>query len=282
MIVTAMTLFNLNQANFAMNLVGQYYSCAQQGETEWILDADAAYNAPLTFSGLTLGSTTLSLVGTKNISSASNKTLWEGTLTGSIGAQFAGLEDVNANATVDFGTVEGLKDVEVHLSFEDDLVSLDIDVTWVSASHYNCSLSPLFNPETFDPHAPSFRGTWGSADLQLHSISIFNRPVFFLVFLFFFFFFFFFDLRDIIPGIIEVDALVAYDVCLDVWWISSPFHISDTINGLTINSDIDITLIGKLAYTQCLFACLLLKKVLANLPERERDPTLGPRNYLGQ
>lgn len=37
---------------------------------------------------------------------------------------------------------------------------------------------------------------------------------------------------------------MAYDTCLDVWWIQSTFELDDNIKGLPINAEVDIKVIG--------------------------------------
>ncbi len=80
------------------------------------------------------------------------------------------MEDVNATVNLDFSTEKGLQDIEVDLIFADYLVLVNVTVTWIQTDKSECAQLPAFDAATFSPYAPYFRGTFGTADLQLSRI----------------------------------------------------------------------------------------------------------------
>lgn len=235
MVVTSKAYFTLDDfGSFQWDVVGQYFDCAQTGQIMWFLEASASYQAPLTLAGLDIVSPSITLTGTNEITMHedeesgipynTSEVIWNAVVRGNIGAQFVGIADVDVYASISFGTRIGLGSLNVQVTFQNDLLLASILISYMAASNYPCSTinrGPNWSLQDFNPSSSYFQGGFGSADLYLSGI-----------------------LED--P--IHVQAEVAYDACLDVWWLSSTYSISGVVQGLQMDADVRIIILGSKPY----------------------------------
>ena len=206
--------------SFSWKLLGLYTPCAEDKEIQYYLEGSADYQAPLTISGVSMLSPSFKVTGTKHVSKR-NTTIWDIVIRAKIGAQFMEISEVDVYASLTYGTVLGLGTLSVQMTFQNALMLLSINIGYMTAAAYPCATihrGPNWSLADFNPTAEYFQGGFGTADLILTSIT---------------------------PEQIEIVAQVAYDACLDVWWINGKYALVDgEIQGLGITADLDIVILG--------------------------------------
>jgi hypothetical protein len=140
-----------------------YYSCAQNGETQWIIATNQGQKAPLQIYGVSLSNISIGINGTKVNSSDS----WQGLIHGQfvIGGGSVSLE---AAGSVRFGSVQGVEALQVHADFSSPYILLDFDINY--QDNIQCE-SVTYQYGVFDTNdVTTYNGGVGSGTVVINSI----------------------------------------------------------------------------------------------------------------
>ncbi len=155
-----------------------YYSCANVGDTQWVIQVDQS-DTPLQIYSVTLSNVSLHLTGTKSQTAptdgsvATNSTLWSGTAQGQFTLGEGGVA-LQASGIVRFDSNEGVTDLQISASFDSEYLEASFDISYKKIDCNNITYQyGVFDPSDIN----TYNGGKGSGSVHIKSIHTRNKLV---------------------------------------------------------------------------------------------------------
>ncbi len=159
-----------NNKGFSFSAV--YYSCADLGDTQWVIQVDQS-NTPLQVYSVTLSNVSIHLTGIKSQTLPSNEsvvaqnsTSWSGTIQGQFSLGEGGVA-LLASGFIQFNSNDGVTDLQISASFNSEYLDASFAISY---KKIDCS-NVTYQYGVFDPSdVNTYNGGIGSGSVHIKNI----------------------------------------------------------------------------------------------------------------